>query len=104
MLLVQLHRVQRGRRVTGGVEHLAQDGRETLMRKKIGTETSVSSIGGGGLSHLWKRIRRKDYSKNKNMRAWVVKRKWVRSIFFSFKFSNSFVFYNACMLKRTSPH
>jgi hypothetical protein len=48
MLLVQLHRVQRGRRVTGGVEHLPQDGRKTLMRKEIGTETSVSSIGGGG--------------------------------------------------------
>jgi hypothetical protein len=37
MLLVQLHHVQRGRRVTGGVEHLPQDGRETLMRKEIGT-------------------------------------------------------------------
>src|SRR5688572_6334976 len=48
MLLVQLHRVQRGRRVTGGVEHLPQDGRKTLVRKEIGTETSVSSIGGGG--------------------------------------------------------
>jgi hypothetical protein len=48
MLLVQLHHVQRGRRVTGEVEHLPQDGRKTLMRKKIETETSVSSIGGVG--------------------------------------------------------
>jgi hypothetical protein len=48
MLLVQLHHVQRGLRVTGRVEHLPEDGRETLMRKEIGTETSVSSIGGGG--------------------------------------------------------
>jgi hypothetical protein len=48
MLLVQLHRVQRGRRVTGRVENLPQDGRKTLVRKEIGTETSVSSTSGGG--------------------------------------------------------
>jgi hypothetical protein len=48
MLLVQLHCVQRGRRVTSGVEHLPQDERETLVRKEIRTETSVSSISGGG--------------------------------------------------------
>jgi hypothetical protein len=48
MLLVQLHCVQRGHRVIGGVKHLPQDGRKTLMRKEIGTETSVSSIGEGG--------------------------------------------------------
>jgi hypothetical protein len=48
MLLVQLHRVQRGCRVTGGAEHLPQDGRETLVGKVIRTETSVSSVGGGG--------------------------------------------------------
>jgi hypothetical protein len=48
MLLVQMHRVQRGCRVTGGAEHLPQDGRETLVGKEIGTETSVSSIGRGG--------------------------------------------------------
>jgi hypothetical protein len=48
MLLVQLHCVQRGCRVTGGVEHLPQDGRETLVGKEIRTETSVSSIGGVG--------------------------------------------------------
>jgi hypothetical protein len=47
MLLVQLHRVQRGCRVTGGAEHLPQDGRETLVGKEIGTEMSVSSVGGG---------------------------------------------------------
>jgi hypothetical protein len=45
MLLVQLHRVQRGCRVTGRVEHFPQNGRKTLVRKEIGTETSVSSIG-----------------------------------------------------------
>jgi hypothetical protein len=47
MLLVQLHCIQRGRRVTGGVEHFPQDGRKTLVRKEIGTETSVSSTSGG---------------------------------------------------------
>jgi hypothetical protein len=48
MLLIHLHHVQRGRRVTGGVEHLPQDGRKTLVRNEIGTETSVSAIGRGG--------------------------------------------------------
>jgi hypothetical protein len=48
MLLVQLHCVQRGHGVTGGVEHFPQDGRKTLVRKEIGTETSVSSTGGVG--------------------------------------------------------
>jgi hypothetical protein len=48
MLLVQLHRVQRGHRVTGGVENFPQNGRKTLVRKEIRTETSVSSIGVGG--------------------------------------------------------
>jgi hypothetical protein len=48
MLLIQLHRVQRGCRVTGGAERLPQDGRQTHVGKKIGTETSVFSIGGGG--------------------------------------------------------
>jgi hypothetical protein len=38
----------KGRRVTDGVEHLPQDRRKTLVRKEIRTETSVSSIGGGG--------------------------------------------------------
>jgi hypothetical protein len=46
--IVQLHRVQRGCRITGGAEHLQQDRRETLVGKEIGTETSVSSVGGGG--------------------------------------------------------
>jgi hypothetical protein len=45
---VQLHCVQRGRRVTDGVEHFPQDGRKTLMRKEIRNETSVSSTGRGG--------------------------------------------------------
>jgi hypothetical protein len=48
MLLVQLHRVQRGCRVTSGVEHLPQDGGKTLVRKVVKTETSVSSVDGGG--------------------------------------------------------
>jgi hypothetical protein len=48
MLLVQLHRVQRGRRVTGGVKHFPQDGRKAIVRKEVTTETSVSSTGGGG--------------------------------------------------------
>jgi hypothetical protein len=47
MLLVQLHRLQRGRRVTGGVKHFLQDGRKAIARKEIRAETSVSSTGGG---------------------------------------------------------
>jgi hypothetical protein len=48
MLLVQLHRVQRGRRVTGRVKHFPQDGRKAIMRKEVRAETSVSSTGGVG--------------------------------------------------------
>jgi hypothetical protein len=48
MLLIQQHRVQRGRGVTGGVKHFPQDGRKTIMRKEVRAETSVSSTGGGG--------------------------------------------------------
>jgi hypothetical protein len=48
MLLIQLHRVQRGRRVTDGVEHFPQDGREAIARKEVRIETSVSSTGGVG--------------------------------------------------------
>jgi hypothetical protein len=48
MLLIELHRVQRGRRVTGGVEHFPQDGRKAIVRKEVRTETGVSSTGGGG--------------------------------------------------------
>jgi hypothetical protein len=48
MLLVQLHRVQRGRRVTGEVKHFPQDGRKTIVRKEVRAETIVSSTGGGG--------------------------------------------------------
>jgi hypothetical protein len=47
VLLVQLHRVQRGCRVTSGVKHFPQDGRKTIMRKEVRAETSVSSTGGG---------------------------------------------------------
>jgi hypothetical protein len=48
MLLVQLHRVQRGHRVTGGVKHFPQDGRKAIVRKEVRAETGVSSTGGGG--------------------------------------------------------
>jgi hypothetical protein len=47
MLLVQLHRVQRGRRVSDGVKHFTQDGRKTIVRKEVRAETSVSSTGRG---------------------------------------------------------
>jgi hypothetical protein len=47
MLPVQLHHVQRGRRVTGGVKHFPQDGWKAIVRKEIRAETSVSSTGGG---------------------------------------------------------
>jgi hypothetical protein len=85
MLLIQLHCVWRGRRVTGGVEHFPQDGRKTIVRKEIGTETSVSSIGGDGWSHLWKRIRGKDYGGRKKIKelGWF-KRKRFSSMFTSF--------------------
>jgi hypothetical protein len=76
-----LHRVQRGCRVIGGVEHLPQDGRETLVRKEIRTKMSVSSIGGVGevICAIGSDV--KIMVEEENMRAWVVKRKWVRSIF-----------------------
>jgi hypothetical protein len=43
MLLIQLHRVQRGRRVTGGVKHFPQDGRKAIARKEVicGRESKV---------------------------------------------------------------
>jgi hypothetical protein len=47
MLLVQLHCVQRGRRVTDGVKHFPQDGREAIVRKEISAEMGVSSTCGG---------------------------------------------------------
>jgi hypothetical protein len=47
MLLVYLHCVQRGHRVTGRIKHFLQDGRKAIVRKEIRAETSVSSIGGG---------------------------------------------------------
>jgi hypothetical protein len=48
MLLIQLHRVQRGRRVTGGVKHFPQDGRKAIVREEVRAEMSVSSAGRGG--------------------------------------------------------
>jgi hypothetical protein len=65
MLLIQLHRVQRGRRLTGGVKHFPQDGRKAIVRKEVRAETSVSSTGGGGWIHLRKGIKGKDYGGRK---------------------------------------
>jgi hypothetical protein len=48
MLLIQLHLVQWGHRVTGGVKHFPQDGRKAIVRKEVRAETSVSSTGEGG--------------------------------------------------------
>jgi hypothetical protein len=48
MLLIQLHRVQRGCRVAGGVKHFPQYGRKAIARKEVRTETSVSSTDGVG--------------------------------------------------------
>jgi hypothetical protein len=48
MLLKQLHRVQSGCGVTGGVKPFPQDGRKAIVREEVRDETSVSSIGGGG--------------------------------------------------------
>jgi hypothetical protein len=100
MLLIQLHRVQRGHRVTGGVKHFPQDGRKAIMRKEVRTKTSVSSTGGGGWIHLRKGIKGKDYGgREKNKRARMV-----------FKGSGlaqvliPFCVYNACMLEVMSPH
>jgi hypothetical protein len=47
MLFVQLHYIQRGRMVTGGVKHFPQDGRKAIVRKEIKAETSVSSTSRG---------------------------------------------------------
>jgi hypothetical protein len=55
MLLIQLHRVQRGHGVTGGVKHFPQDGREAIVREEVRAETSVSSAGGGG-EFIWGRV------------------------------------------------
>jgi hypothetical protein len=48
MLLIQLHCVQRGRRVTGRVKYFPQDGRKAIARKEVRTETRVSSTMGVG--------------------------------------------------------
>jgi hypothetical protein len=47
-LLIQLHRVQRGRGITGGVKHFPQDGKKAIVREEVRAETSVSSTGRGG--------------------------------------------------------
>jgi hypothetical protein len=87
MLLVQLHRVQRGRRVTGGVKHFPQDGRKAIVRKEIRDETGVSSTGRGRWGHLRKGIRCKDYGgRGKNKEPGWFKRKQVSSNFYFFSF------------------
>jgi hypothetical protein len=48
MLLIQLHRVQRGRGITGGVKHFPQDGRKAIVREEVRAKTSVSSLVGVG--------------------------------------------------------
>jgi hypothetical protein len=48
MLLVQLHRVQRGCGVSSGVENLPQDRGKALSGKVVKDEAGVSSIGGVG--------------------------------------------------------
>jgi hypothetical protein len=75
MLLIQLHRVQWGRRVTGGVKHFPQDGRKAIMRKEVRTETSASSTGGGGWIHLRKGIKGKYYGGRKKIKepGWFLK-------------------------------
>jgi hypothetical protein len=76
MLLIQLHRVQRGRRVTGRVKHFPQDGRKTIARKEVRTETRVSSTSGGGWIHLRKGIKGKDYGgRKRKKRARMVLKK-----------------------------
>jgi hypothetical protein len=99
MLLIQLHRVQRGRRVTGRVKHFPHDGRKAIVRKEVRAETSVSSAGGGGWIHLRKGIKGKDYGgRKKNKRVWMVlKGSGLAQVLIPFSF------YNACMLKVTSP-
>jgi hypothetical protein len=73
MLLIQLHHVQRGHGITGGVKHFPQDGRKAIVREEARAETSVSSAGKGGWIHLRKGIRCKDYGgRKKNKRAWMV--------------------------------
>jgi hypothetical protein len=71
MLLVQLHRVQRGRRVTGGVKHFPQDGRKAIVRKEVRAETSVSFTGGVGKFICGRGSDGKDYGGRKNKRAWM---------------------------------
>jgi hypothetical protein len=102
MLLVQLHRVQMGRRVTGGVKHFPQDGREAIMRKEIRAETSISSIGGGRSSHLRKGIRCKDYGEENIRNLSGLKGNGLAQIFISLV-SNPFSFYNACLLEIMFP-
>jgi hypothetical protein len=72
MLLVQLHRVQRGRRVTGGVKHFPQDRRKTIVRKEIKAKTNVSSLAGVGEVIYGRVSDVKIMVKEENKRAWVV--------------------------------
>jgi hypothetical protein len=84
MLLIQLHRVQRGRGIIGGVKHFPQDGRKTIVRKEVRAETSVSSAGGGGWIHLRKCIRCKDYGERKKIKGpgWFEKKRVSSNFYF----------------------
>jgi hypothetical protein len=68
-----------GCRVTGRVEHLPQDGRETLMEKVVGTETSVSSIDGVGEVICERGLDVNVMVVEGKTCAQVVKRRWVKS-------------------------
>jgi hypothetical protein len=99
MLLIQLHHVQRGRRVTGGVKHFPQDGRKAIVRKEVRTKTGVSSTGGVG-EFICGRVSKVkimvEGEKNKRARM-VFKGSGLAQVLIPF------CVYNACMLEVTSP-
>jgi hypothetical protein len=99
MLLIQLHRVQRGRRVTGGVKHFPQDGRKAIARKEVRTETSVSSTGGVGefICGREPKVKIMVEEKEKESPDGFLKGNGLAQVLIPFRV------YNACMLEVTSP-
>jgi hypothetical protein len=102
MLLIQLHRVQRGRRVTGGVKHFPQDGRKAIARKEVGTETSVSSTGGdAGVGEFIcgreSKVKIMVEGKKEREPGWFFKGSGLAQVLIPL------CVYNACMLKVTLP-